>query len=62
MGRNDTRTLQQRRADRKRPYEIMQQAGLQCNSVENVQPRKALILKKSGVYRLLENAAITPTR
>lgn len=37
MGRKDTRTPQQRRADRKRLSEILQQAGLQCSSVEDVQ-------------------------
>jgi transposase-like protein len=37
MGKKDTRTPQQRRADRKRLSEILEQAGLQCNSVEDVQ-------------------------
>lgn len=37
MGKKDTRTPQQRRADRKRLSEIFEQAGLQCNSVEDVQ-------------------------
>lgn len=37
MGKKDTRTPQQRRADRKRLSEILERAGLQCNSVEDVQ-------------------------
>jgi putative transposase len=35
-GKKDTRIPQERRADRKKLYEIMQQADLQCESVEDV--------------------------
>jgi len=37
MGKKDTRSPQQRRADRNNLRELMQQAGLQCESVEEVQ-------------------------
>ena len=37
MGKNDARTPQQHRAERKRLSEILEQAGLQCNSVEDMQ-------------------------
>ena len=36
MSKKDTRTLQERRADRKKLFEIIQQSGLQCESVEDV--------------------------
>lgn len=50
MGKKDTRTPQERRADRKKLFEIMQQAGLQCESVEDVQN-----LFKDMVDMTLEN-------
>ncbi len=50
MGKKDTRTPRERRADRKKLYEIMQQAGLQCESVEDVQD-----LFKDMVAMTLEN-------
>lgn len=50
MGKKDTRTPQERRADRKKLFEIMQQAGLQCESVEDVQD-----LFKDMVAMTLEN-------
>lgn len=37
MGKKDTRTPQERRAYRKKLYELLQQAGLPCDSVEDVQ-------------------------
>ena len=36
MSKKDTRTPQERRADRKKLFEIIQQSGLQCESVEDV--------------------------
>ena len=50
MVKKDTRTRQERRADRKRLFEIMQQAGLQCESVADVQE-----LFKDMVAMTLEN-------
>lgn len=50
MGKKDTRTPQERRVDRKKLYDIMQQAGLQCESVEDVQN-----LFKDMVAMTLEN-------
>ena len=50
MGKKDTRTPQERRADRKKLFEIMQQAGLQCESVDDVQD-----LFKDMVAMTLEN-------
>lgn len=50
MGKKDTRTPQERRAQRKRLQEIMQQAGLEVNSVEDVQE-----LFKEMVAMTLEN-------
>ena len=52
MVKKDTRTRQERRADRKRLFEIMQQAGLQCESVADVQE-----LFKDMVAMTLENGA-----
>lgn len=50
MVKKDTRTRQERRADRKRLFEIMQQAGLQCESVADIQE-----LFKDMVAMTLEN-------
>ena len=50
MGKKDTRTMQERRDDRKRLFDIIQQAGLQCESVDDVRN-----LFKDMVAMTLEN-------
>ena len=50
MSKRDTRTPQERRADRKKLFEIIQQSGLQCESVEDVHD-----LFKDMVAMTLEN-------
>ena len=50
MSKKDTRTPQERRADRKKLFEIIQQSGLQCESVEDVHD-----LFKDMVAMTLEN-------